>query len=242
MHFPAPNQQSTDYNAADIMLDDHHYFSFANEFKYLGAIFAPNLVDSKDVSKRIDKAMGALMSMQKLFKDKAVTIKLRKRIYEATAVNLMPWGCESWALLEKDRKRLEVCHHRCLRKMLGITTYDVKDHHMSNKSVREQMEGAYTITQSMDLRRARWLEMLANMTSDRGPRKLLVAWTPTPRPTGRPQQTIRHTLKNTLKTLRLSTNLKEWIPVGRNRQEWARNAEQKLGLKPLSYKYIHRKC
>ena len=119
--------------------------------------------------------------------------------------------------------------------------YDVKDQHMKNRTIRAKMEGIMTTTQAMELRRARWLEKLANMSADRNPRKLLVAWTPTSRLVGGQQQTIRRTFNNTLKKLELSPYLKKWIPVARNREEWARNVESQLGLKHMSYKYIHRK-
>ena len=241
MHFPAPRQQSTNDDTADTMLDEHHYFFFTNEFKHLGTTFAPNLTEPMDAKKRINKATGALMSMMKFFKDKSISIKLRKKTCKAIAVNLMSWGCESWALLEKDREKLEACHHQCLQKILGVTIYDVKDQHIKNSTMQEDMDGAHTLTTSLELCRARWLERLAGMTANRSPRKLLVAWTPTPRPTRCPQQTICHSLNNTLKTLQLSSDLKKWIPVARNHQEWAEKVECQLGLKKGSHKYVHDK-
>ena len=125
--------------------------------------------------------------------------------------------------------------------MLGVTIYDVKDQHVKNRTTRAKMEGTMTMTQAMEFRRARWLEKLANMSADRNPRKLLVAWTPTSRLVGGQQQTIRRTFNNTLKKLELSPYLKKWIPVARNREEWARNVERQLGLKHMSCKHIHRK-
>ena len=47
--------------------------------------------------------------------------------------------------------------------MVGITIYDVKDHHISTNDVREEEElgDCYETRQSMELRRAihRWLEI-----------------------------------------------------------------------------------
>jgi hypothetical protein len=43
------------------------------------------------------------------------------------------------ALIEELRRKLEVCHHRFLRKMVGITIYNVKDIHISNEQVREEL-------------------------------------------------------------------------------------------------------
>ena len=63
-------------------------------------------------------------------------------------------------------------------------------------------------TQSMELRRARWLEKLANMPATRNPRKTLITWTPQPRPAGRPIQTTKKAYAHTLeKELNLSSDL-----------------------------------
>lgn len=48
------------------------------------------------------------------------------------------------------------------------------------------------------LRRARWLEKLANMPPYRNPPKFFVSWIPNPRSRGRPQQTIRHAYATTM--------------------------------------------
>ena len=42
--------------------------------------------------------------------------------------------------------------------MVGITIYEVKDHHISNRQVRDEFNNYYTFHQSVELRRARWLE------------------------------------------------------------------------------------
>ena len=59
--------------------------------------------------------------------------------------------------------------------MVGITIYDVKDNHISNEQVREELT-CYKIHQSLELRRARWLEKLAHMNDNRGPKNSLRSW------------------------------------------------------------------
>ena len=121
--------------------------------------------------------------------------------------------------------------------MLNLSIYDVKDLHISNAQIREEL-GCNTLTQSMELRRARWLEKLANMPETRNPRKILVAWTPNPRPTGRPgAQTIRHAYAHTLeKELNISSQLKVWIPEARNHENWAQRVEHSLDLAKGTHK------
>jgi hypothetical protein len=57
--------------------------------------------------------------------------------------------------------------------MLNITIYDVMEQHISNKEVRKRLD-SYKIEQTMQLRRARWLEKISHMRANRGPRKILV--------------------------------------------------------------------
>jgi hypothetical protein len=107
-----------------------------------------------------------------IFRRKNISSKLRLRTYNTIIVNLLLWGCKSWALKEEDRRRIEVFHHSSLQRMLNITIYDVN---ITNKDVRTRMK-SYSMKQTMALRRAQWLKKISHMGSDRGPRKILVAW------------------------------------------------------------------
>ena len=188
----------------------------------MGSIFTEDLDDTNDVNRRIQQATAAFYSLNKnVLRNTNIPIKLRLRTYQAIILNLLLWGCESWALKESDRKKLEVCHHRCLRRMLNITIYDVKEQHITNDQVREKMNNCHNLMQMLELRRARWLEKIAHMDETKNTRKFLVAWTSKPRPPGRPQQTSRHsyarTLKNNLKfpSLKLQNlNLLAQSPIG----------------------------
>jgi hypothetical protein len=172
-----------------------------------------------------------------IFRRKDISSKLRLRFYNAIVVNLLLWGCESWALKEEDRRCIEVFHTRCLRRMLNITIYDVMEQHISNDDVRERRR-SYSMTQTMELRRARWLEKISHMGANRGPRKILVAWTTNERPSGRPQQTIRHGLARTLtESLDFpSAKMDDWMKIASDNRKWGEHVEDKLDLKPDTYK------
>ena len=121
--------------------------------------------------------------------------------------------------------------------MLNITIYDVKEQHISNREVRKRM-GSYKMEQTMELRRARWLEKISHMGADRGPRKVIVAWTTNERPKGRPQQTIRHGLATTITDhLDLPTaKMNDWIKLASDNKKWGEHVESKLKLAPSTYK------
>ena len=84
--------------------------------------------------------------------------------------------------------------------MVGITIYDVKDNHVSNKQVREEPNNnCYTFHQSLQLRRAQQLEKLAQTNCNRGPKNALRSWIYNKsRKQGGQQQHIRISLSITL--------------------------------------------
>ena len=77
------------------------------------------------------------------------------RIYEATVLNILLWGCESWALTTELRRQLEVCHSRFLRRMANINIYEVMEEHITNESVREKLGNCRTLHQTMELKRSK---------------------------------------------------------------------------------------
>ena len=70
--------------------------------KYLvGTIFTPSLKDDLDIRRRINQANGAFATMKRVLCNKDIPAKLRVRLYNATVINILLWGCESWALTEE---------------------------------------------------------------------------------------------------------------------------------------------
>jgi hypothetical protein len=138
------------------------------------------------------------------------------------------WGCESWALKEADRSKLETFHHYCLRKMCGWTMWDVKEKRIRNERVGRTVANSPTMESMMEMRRCRWLCKLSVMKTSRFPRLILGAWCPTPQPVGRPQQTTRHAYVSTLEKLGSEGDkwqLRRWMTVARDRSAWALKVE-----------------
>ena len=239
MYIPPPGKTATTTDTADILINEFEFFSYCNKFKYLGTIFTPSLKDDLDIQRRINQANGAFATMKRVLCNKDIPATLRIRLYNATVTNILLWGCESWALTEELRRKLEVCHHRFLRKMIGITIYDVKDNHISNEQVREELNNCYTFHQSLEMRRARWLEKLALMGCNRGPKNALRSWIYNkPRKQGGQQQHIRTSLSITLTdSLHFdSDKMNDWMLEAKlEPKKWANRIETALNLVPKSY-------
>ncbi len=179
MYFPAPLKEPAADAIADIELDNNGYFSFTKEFKYLGSTFTPELNDTINVEKRIDQASKAFKAMNpNVFRRKEIPISLRMRTYQAIIMNLALWGCESWALKEEDRSKLETFHHNCLRRMCKWTMWDIAEKRITNEKVRRTAANSTTMESMMEVRRCRWLSKLSIMEKSRSPRQMLGAWCP----------------------------------------------------------------
>ena len=242
MYFPPPGKSQQHGDTSDIKISDSEYFSFCQKFKYLGSYFEPSLDDTADITNRIQKASAAFAAMKRVLRNDQISCPLRLKAYETTVLNILLFGCESWALTREDIRKLETTHHRFLRSMLHITIYDVKNRRISNTKIRQQI-GSHTLLQRMSLRRARWIEKIAHMPPTRNPRKVLNAWLPTPRPTGRPQQTIRTSYASMIKNELglIDTRIQSWWYLAADPALWAEHVETALTLPSGTYtKYKHR--
>ena len=128
MLFPDTGKENTTNKEADIMIREQEFYSYTKKFKYLGSIFTPSLKDDKDIIKRrINQTCGAFAQAKKVLCNHRLQTKTRIWFYEATAVNLLLLRSECWTITKELKRKLEVCHHRSLRKMAGIIiVFDVK--------------------------------------------------------------------------------------------------------------------
>ena len=162
---------------ADIALEGDEfppgtYMSFTPTFKYLGTVISWDLREVRDIEARIKAANKLFGSAKATFwSNSRVPFALRMRFYKAIMVNVLLWGCESWAIQSKEVQALRVFQFRCLRSILKINVM----HKISRAKILEMCQ-VQDIIQTMDLRRARWVEKLSYMDFTRCPRLLFGCW------------------------------------------------------------------
>ena len=83
------------------------FFSYTDKFKYLGTIFTPSQKDDLDICRRINQVNGAFALMKRVLCNKNIPAELRVQLYDATVINILLWGCESWASTKELRRKLE---------------------------------------------------------------------------------------------------------------------------------------
>ena len=99
----------------DLLGVDGEYISFTSKFCYLGTIISSNLSDDADISRRIQQASKAFGSLSAgvFCNRKYLSAKIRRRLFMAIVINLLLWGCETWALTKQQHQRLESCFNKC---------------------------------------------------------------------------------------------------------------------------------
>ena len=193
----------------DLLGVDGEYISFTSKFCYLGTIISSNLSDDADISRRIQQASKAFGSLSAgvFCNQKYLSAKIRRRLFMAIVINLLLWGCETWALTKQQHQRLESCFNKWIRAMTGTRWKEIRENRISNKFLREKLDNIDSFEEIYATRCFNWLEKLADMpatiSDSRLPRMLLGAWCfGGKRVNGRPRHNTRRAYLNLVHKLK----------------------------------------
>ena len=94
-------------------------------------------------------AMARCGRLRAIFDSKVITLKLKLRLYEAAVCSLMTYGCETWNIDEKTRKRINGANSIMLTRITGNSpsrsALDLNESQLNqkNKDVPTQVVRAY---------------------------------------------------------------------------------------------------
>ena len=89
------------------------------EAKYLGSWMDTSGGDEVDAEKRIAAAAQAFRALRKcVFKNSAITKRVKAVVYMVLVLTVLLYGCEAWALTTRLWQRLQSFHERCVRCLL----------------------------------------------------------------------------------------------------------------------------
>ena len=99
MYCPARNEEYSDGDTSDLVLDCGGTVSFTESFVYLGSLLHRDLPDHHDVEARIKKASKAFGALRdRLFSSADVPERLKGKVYAGGVLAVLLYGCESWSL------------------------------------------------------------------------------------------------------------------------------------------------
>ena len=212
------------YNIApetkNFVIYKNSFISFTKYFKYLGSYISFDLDDIYDINSRINKANQIMGALKFFWSSENVDIHAKYLIYMAVPLNLLLWGCESWATTKESIRKLEVFHMRCLRRILNIKWSDVIDEKITNVSVRKSFNNIRNIDSLIAKRRLIFLGKIIRLPKSKIPSRLISASCTNPRPVGRPNYTIRHSMLNNIKkiipTVDKNESFHTWAHIAKN--------------------------
>ena len=130
-------------------------------------------------------------------------------------LNLLLWGCESWAMTKDLMKKLEVFHMRCLRRILDIKWSDVVDKNISNKKVRTSFNNIRKGDSLIAKKRLLFVGKNIRMPCKKIPVRLVSAFIYKKGPRRRPNTTARHSALNDIRKLFLVLINTDLLKLGR---------------------------
>ena len=139
-------------------------------------------------------------ALNHFWSDRAVDDYSKYLIFRAIPINLLLWGCESWALRETTLRKLEVFLHQSIRKILWINITQVIDERITNGSIRNRFFSIPTIRKQIAQRQLTFIGKVVRNKDNQLPKQLLTAWCNNKWKRGAP---IQNNKKNLAQNIRL---------------------------------------
>jgi len=143
---------------------------------------------------------------------------LKIKIYRTIILPVVLYGCETWSLTLKEKRRLRVYEnmHRVLRRIFGPKRDKVTGEW--RKLHNEELNDLYcssNIVQVIKSRRIRWTGHVARMGEGRGVYRVLVGKPEGKRPLGRPRHRWEDNIKMDLQEV--GCGGMDWIELAQDR-------------------------
>ena len=85
-------------------------------FMYFGSVMGKKGGVIEDVIGRVNEGVKVSGAMNKLLKVSSLGVNVKRIVMPSVL-----YGLETWALKEREKKRLDVMEMKCLRSMCGVT-------------------------------------------------------------------------------------------------------------------------
>jgi len=114
-------------------------------FKYLGVILNEDNNNQIDLQERIKNANKTYFMLQKFFKNKTISKKLKLRLKNIIIDKTLTYAPGTWTLTKRGRKQLNIFERKLYRRILG-PVYDNKKENwriLTNKEIYASVKKTY---------------------------------------------------------------------------------------------------
>lgn len=117
-------------------------------FTYLGSIVNTNNDSSRDINQRIILAKKAFQNKYNLLTNKHITTETKKKFIKTLIWSVLLYGCETWIITIRDKKKLEAAEMWFWRKMCKTSWREKK----SNEKLLSEIKERRQLIQSLESR------------------------------------------------------------------------------------------
>ena len=163
-------------------------------FTYLGSSISNKGATERDISCQLGKAASVFQRLSSIWISNHISMKSKLSLYNSLVIPVAIYASETWKSNNNLAHKLDVFHHRCLRKLLKISWGD----HVTNDDVC-QRSGQRKLSENVKERHLKMMGHILRMPEERLP-KTSLEWIPTggKRERGRPVTTWRRTIHQDL--------------------------------------------
>jgi hypothetical protein len=155
---------------------------------FISVCFFEDNNNQTDLPERIKNANKTYFMLQKFFKNKNISRKLKLGLKNTIIDKTLTCASETWTLMERDRKQLNVFERKVYRRILG-PVYDSEKQNcriLTNKEIYVSVKKP-TILETIRLNRLGWFGHVQRMEDNRIPKRVLCMNLGTTRLIGRPR-------------------------------------------------------
>ena len=192
-----------------------------DKFKYLGVELMENGGMKEEIEHRVSEGSRVTGGLREIFK-KGVSREVKMRLYESIFVPTVIYGCESWVLNAKVRKKVEVVEMRILRDIANVRRID----RIRNARVREMCGCNASLVGVMEKRILVWFGHMTRMNQERIVKNVLGADIRGGRGVGRPRKRWLDGVKEIIEELGMTLEICE--ELAEDREGWRNGVYEEM--------------
>ena len=203
LHINAHKTEYKCYNqTGDISTLDGTSLKLEDKFTYLGSSVSST---EKDIDARLTKAWTAIDRLSKIWKSDQ-TNKMKRSFFQAAVVSILLYGCNTWTLTKRLKKKLDGNYIRMLRAILNKS--------WRQHPTRHQLYGRLPpITKTIQVRRTRYAAHCWRNTETRTNSSIMYSYGPLHMARQKQDDQLEHTYSSyvRIRDVDLKTCQKRWM-------------------------------
>ena len=183
-------------------------------YRYLGVDVSHDGKMNEEVSHRIGEARKVSGALQKLWKNRNMSMEAKVGMYEGIVEPTLLYGCEAWTLNVHERRKVEAVEMSCLRSICGVRRMD----RIANVEIRRRCGKTVGVGERMDQGVLRWFGHVERMEGERLVRRVYDSDARGMRGRGRPRKCWIDGTKEVMR--RKGLDIQEARVCVQDRNEW----------------------